>query len=210
MATTTAKRGHRGSAKPATNSAAGSQASPQIERCYAFPTQLGAVAIAWRGNVVTRISIGHSSEAAAIASLSSREAIATNEPPEYVQELAQRLQSYAAGDTAVTFGDVPLELAHLSPFQKKVVDRCRRIGAGRTRTYGELAELAGYPGAARAVGSVMSSNRFPIVIPCHRVVGSAGSLGGFSAPQGISLKQRMLNLEGAELGRPRRQVRKAK
>lgn len=210
MATTIAKRGRKGSAKQATNSPAGLPVSPQNEKCSAFPTELGAVAIAWRGNVVTRISIGHSSEAAAIASLSSREANATNEPPEFVQELAQRLQSYAAGDTAVTFGDVPLELAHLSPFQKKVVDRCRRIAAGKTRTYGELAELAGYPGAARAVGSVMSSNRYPIVIPCHRVVGSAGCLGGFSAPQGISLKQRMLNLEGVELGRPRQQVRKAK
>jgi len=76
-------------------------------------------------------------------------------------------------------------------------------------TYGELADLAGYPGAARAVGSVMSSNRYPIIIPCHRVVGSAGSLGGFSAPQGISLKERMLTLEGAS-PKPKRRTRKAK
>lgn len=210
MATSTTKRGRRGAIKQTRKSAAGSPVSLENEQCFAFPTELGAVAIAWRGNVVTRISIGHSSETAAIASLSSRDAHPTSEPSEFVQELAQRIQSYAAGDRAVTFGDVPLELAHLSPFQKKVVDRCRRIAAGRTRTYGELAELAGYPGAARAVGSVMSSNRFPIVIPCHRVVGSAGSLGGFSAPQGICLKERMLSLEGAEIGRPRRQVRKAK
>ena len=108
-----------------------------------------------------------------------------------------------------TFGDVPLELAHLSPFQKKVVDRCRRISAGGTRTYGELAGLAGFPGAARAVGSVMSRNLYPIIVPCHRVVGSAGSLGGFSAPQGISLKARMLALEGVTL-KTKSRSRKAK
>jgi methylated-DNA-[protein]-cysteine S-methyltransferase len=158
------------------------------------------VAVAWHGKAITRITLGHFSEAAALAAISSGssgDAVATRDAPEFVQDLVARLQSYAAGDRSVTFVDVPLELSHLSAFQRKVVDRCRRIAAGKTRTYGELADLAGFPGAARAVGSVMSSNRYPIVIPCHRVVGSAGSLGGFSAPQGISLKQRMLVLEGA-------------
>ena len=205
MATTTAKTPRKGTLKKTTNGAAGSRK----EECCAFTTDLGAMALAWRGDVVTRISIGHFSEAAALAALSSQEAEPTQSPPEFIQELVQRLQSYAAGDRTVAFGDVPLELSHLSPFQKKVVDRCRRIGAGGTRTYGELADLAGYPGAARAVGSVMSRNRFPIVVPCHRVVGSAGSLGGFSAPQGISLKERMLTLEGASL-KTRSRTRKAK
>jgi methylated-DNA-[protein]-cysteine S-methyltransferase len=198
MTTTTAKRAPQRSIHKQTNiSAAGSRKPSTAEGCYAFVTELGAIAVAWRGDVLTRISIGHPSEAAALASLSSAGGEVSQDPPEFVQELAIRLQSYAAGDTKVTFGDVPLDLAHLSPFQKKVVGRCRRIAAGGTCTYGKLADLAGYPGAARAVGSVMSSNRYPIVIPCHRVVGSAGSLGGFSAPQGISLKERMLILEGA-------------
>ncbi len=210
MAKTLTKNPRKGSVEQTNNSAAGSRTSPAREECFAFTTELGAVAVAWRGNVVTRISIGHSSEVAAIASLPSQDASPTNEPPEFVQELVQRLQSYAAGDTAVTFGDVPLDLAHLSPFQKKVVDRCRGIAAGMTQSYGELANLAGYPGAARAVGSVMSSNRFPIVIPCHRVVGSGGALGGFSAPQGISLKERMLVLEGSLSPQPKPRSRKAK
>jgi len=179
--------------------AGGSPESAGSQQCCAFPTELGAVALAWQGGKVTRISIGHSSEAAAIAELSAKDAAPTQEPPEFIRSLIEKLQSYAAGDMSVTFADVPVELSHLSPFQKKVVDRCRRIAAGKTRTYGELADLAGFPGAARAVGSVMSRNRYPIVIPCHRVVGSAGSLGGFSAPQGICLKERMLVLEGAPL-----------
>ena len=204
MGTTTALRASKQASKQTMNPKVVSRAEPvpqshNQEECCAFPTELGAMAVAWRGRAVTRISIGHSSEAAALAALSSPEAEPTQYPPEFVQELIQRLQSYAAGDNTVTFADVPLELSHLSPFQKKVVDRCRRIAAGGTRTYGELADQAGYPGAARAVGSVMSRNRYPIIVPCHRVVGSAGSLGGFSAPQGISLKERMLALEGVSL-----------
>ena len=80
----------------------------------------------------------------------------------------------------------------------QVVRACRKIGRGRTRTYGELAAAAGSPGASRAVGSVMAKNRFPIIVPCHRVVGAGGSLGGFSAPTGLNLKERMLALEGHE------------
>ena len=181
----------------ATTIAKGSQRVNEAEECHAFPTELGAMALAWRGDTVTRISIGHGSEVAALSALSMQDALPNGSPPEFIQDLIRRLQCYATGDQAVKFGDIPLELSHLSPFQKRVVDRCRRIAAGKTRTYGELAELAGYPGAARAVGTVMSRNRYPVVVPCHRVVGSAGSLGGFSAPQGISLKERMLVLEGA-------------
>ena len=92
------------------------------------------------------------------------------------------------------FDDVPLDLSHLSAFQSSVVSACRKIGRGRTRTYGELAAAAGSPGASRAVGSVMAKNRFPIIVPCHRVVGAGGSLGGFSARDGLSMKERMLAL----------------
>ena len=209
MTTTMGKRAQQAVSKETANAAVGSRNSGAGAACCAFTTELGAMSLAWRGSVVTRLSIGHSSEAAALATLSSQEAEPTRDPPQFVRELVQRLQSYAAGDKSVTFGDVPLELSHLSPFQKKVVDRCRRIHAGGTRTYGELAGLAGFPGAARAVGSVMSRNRYPIVIPCHRVVGSAGSLGGFSAPQGISLKARMLALEGVSV-KGKSRSRKAK
>lgn len=197
MATKQAKSSRKPTIQGTGRPPKGSQHAIGSEECHAFPTELGAAAIAWKGVVVTRISIGHVSEAAALAALASQGAEPSQSPPDFVQDLIRRLQRYAAGEKHVTFTDAPLDLSHLSPFQKKVVDRCRRIGEGKTRTYGELAELAGFPGAARAVGTVMSKNRYPIVVPCHRVVGSAGSLGGFSAPQGISLKQRMLVLEGA-------------
>ncbi len=82
-----------------------------------------------------------------------------------------------------------------TPFAKRVLEACRRIPYGKTRSYAQLAAAAGAPGAARAVGRVMAGNRVPLVIPCHRVVGSGGKLGGFSAPGGLETKQRLLDLE---------------
>jgi methylated-DNA-[protein]-cysteine S-methyltransferase len=164
------------------------------EACF-FPSDLGWIGICWTGQTLRGFTVGHPSAQAAEASLAADCSISSN-PPALVRRLAERLQSYAAGADE-DFSDVQLDLSHLTEFQRRVVQQCRRIRGGRTLSYAELAAKAGFPGAARAVGNTMARNRFPIVIPCHRVVGSAGSLGGFSAPSGISLKQRMLNLEGA-------------
>ena len=181
----------------------------EASECCAFATDLGWIALAWRGEALARISIGHSSEAEALAVFTSQGAKPASQAPVFILRLAERMQDYAAGRAQDDFRDIPLDLSHLSPFQKRVVERCRRITQGRTRTYGELAALAGSSGAARAVGNVMANNRFPIIVPCHRVVGSAGSLGGFSAPQGTRLKLAMLRSEGALPAKPSR-VRKAR
>jgi len=170
---------------------------------HAFPSDLGWFAIAWSGDQLPRLTFGHPSAAAAIASLEAEDEFATTNPktvPAWVQKLVSGLQSYAAGNDE-QFDDVPLDLSHLSAFQSRVVRACRRISRGRVRTYGELAATAGAEGAARAVGNCMAKNRFPIIIPCHRVVGSAGSLGGFSARDGINMKRRMLEMEGTKLGK---------
>ncbi|MBU0617216.1 MAG: MGMT family protein, partial [Planctomycetes bacterium] len=74
---------------------------------------------------------------------------------------------------------------------------CRRVCYGQTRSYKQLAEQLGRPGAARAVGTAMSRNPCPIVVPCHRVVRSDGSLGGFSGPDGVNTKHRLLQMEAA-------------
>lgn len=162
------------------------------ETCV-FPSDLGWMAIHWTGETLSGFTIGHPSATAAVAA-SGTDCRLSDNPPDFVQQLVERLQAYAAG-REVDFGNVPLDLSHLTEFQRRVVDQCRRIAPGRTLSYAELARKAGHPGAARAVGNTMAANRFPIVIPCHRVVGSAGALGGFSAPSGISLKQKMLELE---------------
>jgi methylated-DNA-[protein]-cysteine S-methyltransferase len=110
--------------------------------------------------------------------------------------LRRRLEAFATGEPC-DFDDVELALPSLTPFQQRVIAETRGVGYGQTLTYGELAARAGAPRAARAVGTVMSSNRLPILIPCHRIVASGGGLGGYSAPQGIDLKRRLLNLEAA-------------
>lgn len=110
--------------------------------------------------------------------------------------LRQRLERYSLGERD-DFDDVPLALPKLTEFQTRVLKVTRRIRYGKTMSYGELAEKAGAPRAARAVGTVMSSNRFPIVIPCHRVVAAGDKTGGYTSPQGVGLKVRLLAMEAA-------------
>jgi methylated-DNA-[protein]-cysteine S-methyltransferase len=103
------------------------------------------------------------------------------------------LARYFAGEP-VSFGQVELDLDGATPFQRAVVQTLRAVPYGGTVTYGELAALAGYPNAYRAAGTVCAQNRFPIVVPCHRVVG-AGALGPYGS-LGTSYKRRLLELEG--------------
>jgi len=103
------------------------------------------------------------------------------------------VRAYFAGE-AVTF-DVPLDLTGVTSFRRRVLKACASIPYGETVSYADLARRVSAPGAARAVGGAMAANPLPLVIPCHRVLRSDGALGGFSAPQGVSLKKRMLNME---------------
>jgi methylated-DNA-[protein]-cysteine S-methyltransferase len=86
------------------------------------------------------------------------------------------------------------KLDGMTPFQQKVLKTISRIPPGKTMTYGEVAEAAGRPGAARAVGNVMAHNPIPLMLPCHRVVATDG-LGGFTG--GLEVKRKLLRLEGA-------------
>jgi methylated-DNA-[protein]-cysteine S-methyltransferase len=107
--------------------------------------------------------------------------------------LAERLKLYFSG-TRDDFADVQLDLSWCTPFQHAVVTSLRGVGRGETVTYGELAALAGHPGASRAAGSFCAHNRFGIIVPCHRVV-AAGGLGGYGS-LGADYKRRLLAIEG--------------
>ncbi len=85
-----------------------------------------------------------------------------------------------------------------TPFQRKVWQQLRKIPYGRTITYAQLAHRVGNDAACRAVGAANGRNPLPIVVPCHRVIGSDGSLTGFGG--GIAAKRKLLELEGADLG----------
>ena len=114
-------------------------------------------------------------------------------PPAGGPELAERLRAYFAGEP-VCFDDVDLDLEGLSPFGRDVATALRRVPRGETVTYGELAALAGRPGAARAAGTFCANNHLPVFVPCHRVV-AAGGIGSYGE-LGVAYKQRLLALEG--------------
>lgn len=104
------------------------------------------------------------------------------------------VRDYFAGKPIVFH--VALDLSHLPPFRQAVLEACHSIPFGRTASYADLARAVGKHGAARAVGGAMAGNPLPLVVPCHRILRSDGSLGGFSSPRGIGEKQRLLRLEG--------------
>ena len=110
--------------------------------------------------------------------------------------LTERFARFFAG-ARDEFLDVEIDLEEATPFQRAVAEAMRRVPYGEVVTYGELAALAGYPGAARAVGSFCAHNRFAIVVPCHRVVAADG-IGPYGS-LGTDYKRRLLALEGASL-----------
>jgi methylated-DNA-[protein]-cysteine S-methyltransferase len=110
--------------------------------------------------------------------------------------LALRLAAFFRGRPD-DFADVELDLSELTPFGQALARALRAVPRGEIVSYGELAALAGRPGAARAAGTFCARNRFAIVVPCHRVVGADG-LGSYGS-LGLGYKRRLLELEGAAL-----------
>jgi methylated-DNA-[protein]-cysteine S-methyltransferase len=94
---------------------------------------------------------------------------------------------------------IPVDLSDLTDFQRQVLAEAARIPRGQVATYGEIARSLGRPKASRAVGRALGSNPVPLIIPCHRVVGSDGSLRGYSAGGGVKSKAFLLNLEGVRI-----------
>jgi methylated-DNA-[protein]-cysteine S-methyltransferase len=110
---------------------------------------------------------------------------------EYFADLPQRIKHYLGGKL-VSF-PAKLDLSWASPFQRKVWEVTQSIPYGETRTYAWVASKLGRPKAARAVGQALARNPLPIIIPCHRIICSNGSLGGFSS--GELWKRRLLETE---------------
>ena len=118
------------------------------------------------------------------------------EPGAPVREIAGQLDDWFAG-TRHAF-DVPIDLEGIAGFRRLALETlAREVGWGETVTYGELADLAGRPRAARAAGSAMRDNPLPFVIPCHRVVAAGARIGGYGGGRNaVELKRRLLAREG--------------
>jgi methylated-DNA-[protein]-cysteine S-methyltransferase len=159
----------------------------------AVDTALGWVGLAWGAGGLLQTTLPQPSQPTALDLLQAGWPDAEPAQPTQLAALVRMLRRYAQGED-VAF-DVPLDGSRLTPFQRRVYRLAQAIPRGTTRTYGDLAREAGSPGAARAVGQCMARNPWPILVPCHRVVGSRGQLTGFGG--GLALKRRLLEMEGA-------------
>lgn len=186
------KQPHRSAMLPVNHNSADGQPCLSV-----FRTPLGWFGLVGQSDCLTGVYVGHTSASSVRAAAEQPSSVAQR--GDWFPELRQRLEAYAEGEI-VDFSEIPLRLPTLTGFRAKVVVATRRIAFGATATYGELARRAGHPRAARAVGTVMSSNRFPILIPCHRVLAAGGRIGGYTCPTGITMKQKLLELEARALG----------
>jgi methylated-DNA-[protein]-cysteine S-methyltransferase len=119
-----------------------------------------------------------------------------NESAPEVELLVHRFERYFAGEP-VSFEDVDVDSDGWTPFQQDVAAALRTVPYGEVLSYSDLARSAGYPRAQRAAGTFCAGNRFPLVVPCHRVVGASG-IGSYGS-LGIDYKRRLLALEGVAL-----------
>jgi methylated-DNA-[protein]-cysteine S-methyltransferase len=117
--------------------------------------------------------------------------------PHAVAQVTAQLLEYFSGER-LGF-DLSVDLSTLTPFQRSVLETACRIAPGKMWTYHRVAQEMGRPKSSRPVGQALARNPVPIVIPCHRVIASNGSLGGYSGGSGLKAKHWLLRLEGALL-----------
>jgi len=160
-------------------------------------THIGQLLIAGSEKGLLRISI-HESRKSALESITQLFPQSIELPGEF-GDLPQRLERYAGGERII-FNDA-VDLDNATPFQQAVWEATRSIPYGETRSYEWIAQRIGKPGAARAVGQALKNNPFPIIVPCHRVIGKDGSLTGFSC--GLELKKRLLDIEASSPSKKR-------
>ncbi len=163
-----------------------------------FDTSLGAQALAVQdldGYLTDLVLLSRKEPADALAELTRRDG-RLQQDCESLAEVRQQIGDYLLGER--TEFDLKIRPAG-TPFQKSVWDEMRKIPYGETRTYGELAGFIERPKAPRAVGAASGANPIWVIIPCHRVVGSDGSLTGYGG--GLDIKKALLQLEkGRRLG----------
>jgi methylated-DNA-[protein]-cysteine S-methyltransferase len=162
-----------------------------------FDSPIGAIGLIWTAHGIAGLSLPEQSAAGTRSRLKRRwpEARETPPPPGVQKVIARVLE--LLGGAAVDLSDVPIDLARAEDFHRRVYEVARTIPPGQTMTYGEIARRLGAPQESREVGQALGRNPIAIIVPCHRVLGADGKMGGFSAPGGIATKRRILEIEGA-------------
>ena len=161
-----------------------------------FDTPIGCCGIAWGERGVIGVQLPEGRQAATRARLRARfPGLPETTAPREILRAVDAIQALLGGK-ATDLSGIVLNMDAVSPFHRRVYETARRIPAGSTQSYGEIAARLGAPNSARAVGQALGRNPFPIVVPCHRVLAAGGKTGGFSAQGGVATKMEMLALEG--------------
>jgi methylated-DNA-[protein]-cysteine S-methyltransferase len=161
------------------------------------PSAVGRIVIAARDERLVSLDFGHC-RGRMLADLAARYGPARLKPARDPFGVSGRINAYLAGDLGAV-DDILVEPGG-TPFQREVWMALRRVPAGTTVTYAQLARTVGRPAASRAVGAANGRNPVSIVIPCHRMIGSDGSLTGYGG--GLHRKRWLLGHEGAIPARP--------
>lgn len=163
----------------------------------AFDTGLGPVALATTDVGVVRVSLPGSDPDELVEEVIARTGLEPLQGGDMADKAADQIEDFLAGDRRDFTVDLDWRL--VTGFNRQVLEATARIPYGETRSYGEVAEMAGSPGAARAVGTAMSVNPIALMVPCHRVIKSDGSVGGYGGGKnGTRLKKRLLDLENPQ------------
>lgn len=162
-----------------------------------FDTAIGRCAVAWSARGLTGVLLPEATEAVAAQRFGRRlPGIAAATPGTDAAAAIARITGFLAG-APDDFATLSLDEGGIGAFERAVYRETRAIPAGRTSTYGTIAAALGDVRDSRRVGQALGRNPWPIVVPCHRVTGADGWMGGFSAPGGRSTKLKLLELEGA-------------
>lgn len=170
-----------------------------------FEVAVGPCAIAWGPGGIRSVQLpGGTADGTRARIVREFPSAVEGQPPPEIRRVVDGIAALQRGEPS-DLSRAPLDMGGLPAFHRAVYTAVRTIPVGETLTYGQVAAMAGHPGAARAVGQALGRNPFAIVVPCHRVVAAGGRLGGFSAVEGTATKARLLALEGTLLRRaPRR------
>jgi methylated-DNA-[protein]-cysteine S-methyltransferase len=164
-----------------------------------FATPIGHCGLAWGDHGVVGVQLPQATQARTQARLAGRfPDAAYSEPPDPIAQVIAAIGRLLAGESVDLTG-VVLDEAGRPDFDRAAWAMARTVPPGETITYGEIARRLGDPAAARAVGRAMGANPFPIIVPCHRVLGADGRMGGFSAAGGVEAKARLLSIERARI-----------
>jgi len=155
-------------------------------------TPLGPLTALWSNLGLCRLQFGHAE--AQLLDWAQARAVASavrSAGPSVLQSAVN--EYFAGGEFDFPWGQI--DWTGIPEFHQRALVRCMQLRRGETLTYGQLAAEIGSPQAARAVGQAMARNRLPLVIPCHRLLGSTGKLTGYSAADGVATKSQLLAFE---------------